>query len=118
MYPGARDSAHFQALLEKRYSLFGGTLRPSARRALVSVAQNFYQKVYPPEPEMDHIAFDFGRSTVLQDYLRESQTHLRGKGVMSEYIFLARSEIGLYHALHRLRARVHTSRIVRGFLGE
>ena len=116
LYPGARDSAHFHSLLDKRSALFGGTLKPSARRALVEFSEKFYRKVYPPERERDDDPFDFGRSPVMKDYMRESNNLLRNKGVMSEYIFLARGELGLYHALQRLRARVHTSRIVRRYL--
>jgi len=113
LYPGSRDSEEFRALLEKRAAAFGPKMRPAARRALSEFSERFYRKVYPPEPEKDDEPFDFGESPVLQDYLRESNKLFRSKGMMTEYIFLARTEIGLYHVLHRLRARVHTSRIVR-----
>jgi predicted unusual protein kinase regulating ubiquinone biosynthesis (AarF/ABC1/UbiB family) len=116
LYPGARDSAHFRSLLEKRYALFGAKLRPRARRALVSFAENFFRKVYPPEAEHDDRAFDFGRHAVVKEYLRESEGLLRTKGALPEYTFLARAELGLYHMLQRLGARVHTSRIVRKHL--
>jgi hypothetical protein len=35
---------------------------------------------------------------------------------MSEFLFMARAEIGLYHTLHALKARVPTSDIVRKYL--
>lgn len=94
LYPGPRDSAEFRTMLEQRYALLGTKLRPAAKRALVGFAENFYRKVYPPQPEMDTETIDFGKSAVLQDYLRESQKLLRGKGVMAEYVFLARCELG------------------------
>lgn len=116
LYRGARDSGHFQSVLEKRYAMFGETLRPAARRAMSEFAEKFYRKVYPPEVEKDDEAFDFGESPVVQDYMRESQKLVNSKGALSEHVFLARAEMGLYHTLHRLRARVHTSRIVRQYL--
>ena len=116
LYRGARDSGHFQSVLEKRYAMFGETLRPAARRAMSEFAEKFYRKVYPPEVEKDDEPFDFGESPVVQDYMRESQKLVNSKGALSEHVFLARAEMGLYHTLHRLRARVHTSRIVRRYL--
>ena len=116
LYRGSRDSKHFHSLLEKRYAMFGTRLRPSARQALTDFAEKFYRKVYPPEIEKDGVAFDFGGSAVLQDYLRESRKLMHSKGALSEHVLLARVEVGLYHTLQRLRARVHTSRIVRQFL--
>ncbi len=116
LYRGARDSKDFQQLLDKRYVMFGTKLRPAARRALMDFAEKFYRKVYPPEVEKDDEPFDFGASPVLQDYLRESNKLLYSKGAHPEHLFLARVEMGLYDTLHRLRARVHTSRIVRRYL--
>ena len=116
LYRGARDSGHFQSVLEKRYAMFGQTLRPAARRAMSEFAEKFYRKVYPPEVEKDDEPFDFGESPVVQDYMRESQKLVNSKGALSEHVFLSRAEMGLYDTLHRLRARVHTSRIVRQYL--
>jgi predicted unusual protein kinase regulating ubiquinone biosynthesis (AarF/ABC1/UbiB family) len=116
LYPGATDSSDFRRLLEEHYRLAGQKLLSSARRALISFADNFYRKVYPPEPEKQHQPFDFGDAAFLQDYLRESKNLFRTKGVMKEFIFMGRAEMGLYQTLHRLRARVHTSQIVRNYL--
>jgi predicted unusual protein kinase regulating ubiquinone biosynthesis (AarF/ABC1/UbiB family) len=118
LYRGARKSAHFQSLIEQRYAMFGTTVGPAGRKALTDFAERFYRKVYPPELEKDDIPFDFGESVVLQDYLRESRKLMRSKAALGEHVFLARVEVGLYDMLHRLRARVHTSRIVRKFLKE
>ena len=116
LYRGDRASEHFQSLLAKRYALFGAKLRPAARRSLVSFAENFFRKVYPPEAEFDDKPFDFGQHAVVKEYMRESEGLLRTKGALPEYTFLARAELGLYHMLQRLGARVHTSRIVRQLL--
>jgi hypothetical protein len=35
---------------------------------------------------------------------------------MTDYIFMARAEMGLYNTLHALKARVPTSDIVRKYL--
>lgn len=116
LYPGARDSAQFSTLLEKRHAPFKTKLRPAARQALISMADTFYSKVYPPDVARDDVPYDFGDGTVLQDYARNSQLLFKSRAAMPEYIFFARAEIGLYSALTRLRARVHTSRIVRRYL--
>jgi hypothetical protein len=80
------------------------------------MAETFYGKVYPPDVSRDSDTYDFGDGTVLQEYTHASQELLKSRGAMPEYIFLARAELGLYSALTRLRARVHTSRIVRQYL--
>ena len=113
LYPGPRDSEHFRSLLDKRYKHVGVNLSKSARRVFVEVAENFFKRVYPPEPEKDDQTFDFGRGPVVLEYTREMQKLFRSKALMPQYVFLGRAEIGLYDMLHRLGARVHTSRIVR-----
>ena len=116
LYRGAKESAHFQSLIDQRYAMFGTKLGRAGRQALTEFAEKFYRKVYPPEVEKDHMPFDFGESVVLHDYLRESRKLMRSKAALHEHVFLARVEVGLYDMLHRLRARVHTSRIVRKYL--
>jgi len=115
LYPNARDSSGFRLILEKHYRLAGEKLVPAASRALVRFADTFYRKVYPPEPEKQQ-PFDFGDAAFLQDYLRESRNLFRTKGVLTEFIFMGRAEMGLYQTLHRLKARVPTSQIVRKYL--
>jgi predicted unusual protein kinase regulating ubiquinone biosynthesis (AarF/ABC1/UbiB family) len=115
LYPGSTGSADFRRLLEKHYSLEGKKLLPAARRALIGFAENFYRKVYPPDSDKDQL-FDFGDATFLRDFLRESKNLFRTKGVLTEFIFMVRAEMGLYQTLHRLKARVPTSQIVRQLL--
>jgi predicted unusual protein kinase regulating ubiquinone biosynthesis (AarF/ABC1/UbiB family) len=115
LYPGSTASADFRRLLETYYDRIGEKLLPGARRALIRFADNFYRKVYPPEPEKQR-PFDFGDVAFLQDYLRESKNLFRTKGVMMEFIFMGRAEMGLYQTLHRLKARVPTSQIVKKYL--
>jgi predicted unusual protein kinase regulating ubiquinone biosynthesis (AarF/ABC1/UbiB family) len=115
LYPGSTGSSDFRRLLEKHYALEGKTLLPAARRALIGFAENFYRKVYPPNPDKDQL-FDFGDATFLRDFLRESKNMFRTKGILTEFIFMARAEMGLYQTLHRLKARVPTSQIVRKLL--
>jgi predicted unusual protein kinase regulating ubiquinone biosynthesis (AarF/ABC1/UbiB family) len=115
LYPGSIHSADFSRLIETYYRSLGRKLAPPTRRALIRFAANFYRKVYPPGPEKD-VAFDFGNKEFLRDYLSEAKNLFRTKGVLDELIFMARAEMGLYQTLHRLKARVHTSRIVRKYL--
>jgi len=114
LYPGSTGSADFRRLLETYYDRVGEKLLPGARRALIRFADNFYRKVYPPEP--DRGLFDFGEAEFLRDFLRESKNLFRTKGVLIEFIFMGRAEMGLYQTLHRLRARVPTSQIVKKYL--
>jgi predicted unusual protein kinase regulating ubiquinone biosynthesis (AarF/ABC1/UbiB family) len=116
LYPGSRESAAFRELLRKRYTTKGQRLSPKMIQALVHMARDFYGKVYPPEPERDGDRFDFADATVVRDYIRETQKVAYAKGALPEYVFLGRAENGLYNTLHRLKARVHTSAIVRRYL--
>ena len=52
----------------------------------------------------------------MREYLRETTNLARAHGALPAYVFLARAELGLYQTLHRLRARVRTSRIVRRYV--
>jgi len=115
LYPGSIHSAEFKQLLEKCYRAAGQRLLPAARNALLSFADNFYRKVYPPDGESEQ-PFDFGDPGFLHDFLSESTNLFRTKGILPDLIFMGRAEMGLYQTLHRLRARVHTSQIVRKYL--
>jgi predicted unusual protein kinase regulating ubiquinone biosynthesis (AarF/ABC1/UbiB family) len=116
LYPGDRNGPEFQRLLDERYALRGRRLAPAARKALAQFARNFYQLVYPPEIARDDEPFDFADDTCLRIYLRESGNLARARCALPEYLMLARAETGLYATLHRLRARVPMSRIVRRYL--
>jgi hypothetical protein len=94
----------------------GGTITSAARRTLSDFAEHFYRRVFPPEREREGDRFDFGDAAFLRDCMHASRALVRSRGILSEYIFLARAEMGLYHTLHRLKARVATSRVVRRYL--
>lgn len=115
LYPGDRHSPEFRQLLETNYRAQGKKLSTPAYRALVSFSEKFYRNVYPPERGR-HELFDFADKTFLTDYIREATRLFRTKHVMAEYLFMARAEMGLYHTLHALKARVPTSDIVRKYL--
>jgi hypothetical protein len=115
LFPGSTRSAEFARLLEKYYEDEGRELPPATRKALIRFAENFYRKVYPPNANHDQ-PFDFGDPQFLKDFLTASKDLFRSKGVLSELIFMVRAEMGMYQTLHRLKARVHTSRIVRKYL--
>jgi predicted unusual protein kinase regulating ubiquinone biosynthesis (AarF/ABC1/UbiB family) len=115
LYPGDRHSPEFRRVLETNYRAQGKKLSTPAYRALVSFSEKFYRNVYPPERER-HELFDFADKTFLTDYIREATRLFRTKHVMAEYLFMARAEMGLYHTLHALKARVPTSDIVRKYL--
>jgi predicted unusual protein kinase regulating ubiquinone biosynthesis (AarF/ABC1/UbiB family) len=115
LFPGDRNSTEFRKLLEQYYQAEGMKLSTPTRRALISFADQFYRKVYPPDASKGFV-FDFSSESFLKDYVREATKLFRTKGMMTELIFMARTEMGLYHTLHRLRARVRTSEIVRKYL--
>jgi hypothetical protein len=102
--------------LNKRYAAKGEKLSAKTVRALVQFSKEFYGTVYPPEETRDAERFDFGDAKVLHVYIRESHNLLHAHGALPEYAFLARAESGLYNTLHRLKARVRTSAIVRKYL--
>jgi predicted unusual protein kinase regulating ubiquinone biosynthesis (AarF/ABC1/UbiB family) len=116
LYPGDRTGPEFQKLLELRYALQGQKLAPAARKALARFAENFYKIVYPPEASRDDQPFDFSDDSAIKSYMRESANLARSRVALPEYLMMARAETGLYATLHRLRARVPMSKIVRRFL--
>ena len=113
LYPGPRDSAEFRDLLVNRYAFAGQRLSAKTHRALVRMATEFYGTVYPPDVERDDEPVDFSDAAVIKLYNQQSQNILRAKATLPEYVFLGRSESGLYNTLHRLKARVRTSALVR-----
>jgi len=118
LFSGSRESREFQQILEERHVGPGVKLTREAREALATMSVNFYGKVYPPEPEAESRPFDFGDGSVFKLLYRESARMAKAKAGLPEYIFLARAEWGMYQTLHRLKARVHTSRIVRKWLAQ
>lgn len=117
LFDGPRDSAEFRRLMMDRYAPQGIKLSASALRALSRMSERFYGVVYPPNPKNDAKPFDFSNAAFLREYMTQAGNLTRAKAGMPEYVLLARAEIGLYQTLHRLGARVHTSRIVRKYLG-
>lgn len=115
LYRGALDSAEFRRLLGRPHEQFGVKLLPAARRAFIDLVGNFGRKVYPPEPE-NPPCFDFSDPAFIHDYLEAGKKLFRTKGVLAEFIFMVRAGMGLYQTLHRLKARVPTSQIVRKYL--
>jgi predicted unusual protein kinase regulating ubiquinone biosynthesis (AarF/ABC1/UbiB family) len=115
LYEGPRDGPEFRRLLRARYA---PQSRVSARAldALVAFSRNFYGRVYPPGEEADQQAYDFSDPDLIKHYMRETSRITRAKGALREYVLFARAETGLYQTLHRLRARVRTSHIVRKYL--
>jgi predicted unusual protein kinase regulating ubiquinone biosynthesis (AarF/ABC1/UbiB family) len=114
LYPGSRHSAEFRRLLEANYDKQRKKLPNAAYRALVEFSEE-YRKVYPPD-KGKHFVFDFSDKSFLTNYLRHATNLFRTKHVMTDYIFMARAEMGLYNTLHALKARVPTSEIVRKYL--
>jgi predicted unusual protein kinase regulating ubiquinone biosynthesis (AarF/ABC1/UbiB family) len=117
LFPGDRHSADFKELLRKRYAMFGHKLTPETTKAFMNAAENFYRKVYPPERALDDTPYDFSDPGFFSDFTRETRNIVTAKGILPEYVFYGRAEIGLYHTLHRLKARVAMSGIVRKYLG-
>jgi len=116
LYPGDRHGPAFRRLLEERWLLSGVKLKPAVHRGLVRLAEGFYRRLYPPDRGDDSQVFDFGDRKFLVEYARELAKLFRSKAALPEHVFFARAETGLYQTLHRLKARVPTSRIVRQFL--
>jgi predicted unusual protein kinase regulating ubiquinone biosynthesis (AarF/ABC1/UbiB family) len=116
LYPGDRQSPEFRRLFEDGHASPGTKRSSAAQRALANLAEGFYRRVYPPEPEKEDDTFDFGDEAFLREYIHEAAHVFRAKGMLPEYILMARAEIGLYQTLHRLRSRVQTTKMVRKYL--
>jgi hypothetical protein len=61
---------------------------------------------------------DFSNADIIKLYVRESQNLMRTKATLPEYVFLGRTDSGLYNTLHRLNAQLRTSAIVRRCLAQ
>ena len=118
LYPGSRESEEFRGLLAKRYALSGRKLSPKMQAALVTMARDFYGTLYPPARERDEQPYDFSDGSAIKGYIEQSARLTRARVTLPEYVFLGRTESGLYSTLHRLQARVRTSKIVRQYLAK
>jgi predicted unusual protein kinase regulating ubiquinone biosynthesis (AarF/ABC1/UbiB family) len=120
LYPGGYDSPEFQAIIREQFAGRHGTLNASARRAVIEFAERFYRKVYPPDPRHAERPFDFSDARCLGDFLSAAAhlTRARSGTGTARWIFFVRAEVGLYTTLHKLKARVHTSAILRRLLSE
>jgi len=116
LYPGRFDSPQFKQIVQKQFGSPGERLTPGAWRVITDFSERFYRKVYPPDPKEAERPFDFSDPGFLRDFLRAAGKLTRAKVSIPEYVFLTRAEMGLYTTLHRLKARVHTSAIVRRLL--
>ncbi len=116
LYAGPYDSPEFQQIIRDQFARPGNGLKPATRRAIVAFSQNFYRKVYPPDAGARR--FDFADPVFLRDYMKAAQDLANAKASQPHYIFFARAEMGLYAALHRLRARVSTTAILQRLLKE
>ncbi len=114
-YRGSLESAEFRRLLDRPHEQLGVKLPPAGRRAYLDFLGNFYRHVYPREPASPQ-GFDFSDVAFMRVYLESGKKLFSTKGVMPEFLFLARAEMGLYQTLHRLKARVPTSQIVGKYL--
>jgi predicted unusual protein kinase regulating ubiquinone biosynthesis (AarF/ABC1/UbiB family) len=114
LFPGRFDSPAFRRIVQEQFGTPGKTLTPAAHRAVADFALRFYRKVFPPDPKDAERPFDFADPGFLREFLRAASRLTRARGLANpEYTFLARAEVGLYTTLHRLKARVYTSAIVR-----
>jgi predicted unusual protein kinase regulating ubiquinone biosynthesis (AarF/ABC1/UbiB family) len=116
LYPGDRNSAEYRRLLNERWAMNKLKMNPATQQAMVRLADGFYRRLYPPEPEKENTPFDFGDHEFMREYMREAVKLFRAKAALPEHVFLVRAETGLHQTLHCLRARVAGSKIVRKFL--
>lgn len=109
-----RSDEYQQFLGEWYRQVCGNALPQKTRKAFSDMVRRFYRRVYPRPDENE--AVDFANPAFLAEFRIGAAALVASKGILPEYIFLSRAEDGLYHTLHRLRARVKTSAIVRKFL--
>jgi predicted unusual protein kinase regulating ubiquinone biosynthesis (AarF/ABC1/UbiB family) len=114
LYPGRFDSPEFQQIIRAQLQP-GKKATPAILRAMADFAARFYRRVYPPD-RPDDWTFDFSDEAFLRDFAAAAGKTVWAKASAPQYIFMLRAEVGLYTTLHRLRARVPTSTIVRRLL--
>jgi hypothetical protein len=116
LFPGDFDSPEFHRIIEEQFTgPRGKGVTPAGHRAIVSGAARFYRRIYPPDRSPDW-TFDFSDKAFLRDLASFAAKSVRARVTAPEYVFLMRAEVGLYSTLHRLRASVPTSAIVRRLL--
>ena len=54
LYPGDRTSVEFRRLLNERWAMDKLKLNPATQQAMVRLADGFYRRLYPPEPEKEN----------------------------------------------------------------
>lgn len=84
---------------------------PGARR-LTKMAITFYDVIFPTD-EPGKVKVDFGDPKVINTMTRAWQTAVRSKAINPEFAFASRAELGLYHLLHKLGAKVDTAWVRR-----
>lgn len=110
------DSDAYVQNLRDLYAASGS--RPG--RETIRIMREFsglYQKMFPPDPAQEDRLVDFGSPDFLREIYEKSRRLAAHKGLLPELLFIMRAEGGLYNALHKLGAKIPSSRIVRKHLG-
>jgi predicted unusual protein kinase regulating ubiquinone biosynthesis (AarF/ABC1/UbiB family) len=116
LFPGDFDSPQFQQMIHTQFGRPGKPLPPKKHRAIIALSEQFYRKVYPPGEKQAKHPINFADTGILRNYLNAANKLAQARGTEPKYLFMARAEVGLYTTLHRLKARVHTTEILRRLL--
>jgi predicted unusual protein kinase regulating ubiquinone biosynthesis (AarF/ABC1/UbiB family) len=86
---------------------------PRIRRAMEEI-NRFYDEFHPltENPE----ALDLGDPRFMDCLTDLAKTLIKNKLISPDFVFLSRTESGMCNLLHILKARVHTTKIVREFI--
>ena len=90
--------------------IFGPRVPFARARKLLPAMDRYAEALFPSGPST---VLDYRDPRLGENLRQHSELALRNKLVAPEFAFLARSEMGLYHLLHRLGARVSLDEIWR-----
>lgn len=90
--------------------LFGNRLSPTSAKArkVARLAIQFYELIFPTDTP-GRMEVDFGNAKLMSAMTSIWNGVLRSRAVNPEFAFASRAELGLYHVLHKLNAKVDTA---------
>ena len=115
MFQDSLDSAAYVKGIRKLYAASGLEATPKAIQVVKEFGQ-LYRSMFPPDPRDEGRLVDFGDSAFLKKLYEKSQSLMVHKGLLPDLLFVMRAEGGLYNTLHKLAAKIPSSRIVRKYL--
>ena len=104
-----RGEAEYARMLRLTFGRNTSPKNPKAREMLDSAIQ-FYELLFPTQTS-GRYEVDFGDPKVLTKLTSMFRKSVENKITNPEFVFASRTELGLYNLLHRLQAKIDTTRV-------